>query len=89
MAEVQCSVHGSQSAAYVCQHLFQSLHDIQPRGFICDRDDSSEYPDAWCIECDEMLARSGGEWTDELGTAAGVRLICGQCYLRLTAINGL
>lgn len=86
MSDIQCAVHGAQPAAYVCEHLLLTLHDSQPRGFFCDGD-PSELPDAWCADCDHMLNAHGGEWTEELEGTVGVRLICGQCYGRIRAIN--
>jgi hypothetical protein len=88
MTDVHCSAHGAQPAAYVCQHLLLTLHDSQARGFFCDGN-PSELPDAWCAKCDEMLAAGGGEWTEDLGKVAGVRVICGLCYQRIRTINGV
>jgi hypothetical protein len=86
---IACAEHGSQPETFVCDHILQTLRDRRPRGFIFDPDSDQEYPDAWCRECDEMLHASGGEWTDELGTAAHVRLLCARCYLAAKALNGL
>ena len=78
-----------QPAAYVCQHLLQSVRDLKPRGFVYDDRNQSDYPDAWCDECDGMLAAGGREWTDDLGEAAGVSLLCASCYSRIRKLNGL
>jgi hypothetical protein len=66
MKAVECPEHGAQPATYVCQHLLQTLRDSKPRGFFC-ANDGSEYPDAWCHECEQMLVAAGGEWTEDLG----------------------
>jgi len=87
--DVQCAEHGAQPATYVCQHLVLSLRDYKPRGFVCESDGESDYPDAWCDECDRMLIAGGGEWTDDLGKAAGVQLLCASCYCRVRKLNGL
>jgi hypothetical protein len=88
MKAVECAEHGAQPATYVCQHLLQTLRDSEPRGFFC-ADDGSEYPDAWCRECEQMLVAAGGEWTEDLGKAAGVGLLCAPCYCRVRKLNGL
>jgi hypothetical protein len=86
---VICGEHGEQPRTYVCDHIVQTLRDRRPRGFFFDADSDQEYPDAWCGQCDEMLHAAGGEWTEELGTTAHVRLLCARCYLTAKAINGL
>lgn len=83
---VECAEHGPQAKTYVCQHLVQSLCDGKPRGFFCSESDVPR-PEAWCAECEALLAATGGHWNDETGKQAGVRLLCGVCYDRAKAIN--
>jgi len=88
-AVVQCEKHGAQPETFVCDHVVQSLRDGQPRGFFWAVDSDDEYPDAWCGQCNDRLAASGGEWTDALEATAKVRLLCARCYEAAKELNGL
>lgn len=77
---VECAEHGTRQATYVCQHLVQSLADLQPRGFWWADDPGNPYPHPWCSLCEEKVRSTNGEWTDESEAFAGVTLLCDQCY---------
>jgi hypothetical protein len=83
---VTCCEHGEQRAAFVCQHIVQSLRDGIPRGFFWPPDCEDE-PDAWCRACDDAVARTGGQWTDESEAFAHVTLLCRGCYDRAKRMN--
>jgi len=36
-----------------------------------------------------MLTAGGGEWTDDVSEAAGIRLLCASCYRHVEALDGL
>ena len=86
---VQCSEHGSQPETFVCQHIVRGLFEGVPYGFFWARDVDTPRPDAWCSACNEMVSRSGGEWTDEAVALASVKILCGRCYDRAKMMNNL
>jgi hypothetical protein len=85
---VECCNHGKQQAAYVCQHIIQSLRDNEPRGFwSAEPELNDQRPDSWCNACEEMVNKTDGEWNDESEEFAGVTLLCGACYDRAKEMN--
>ena len=78
--KAECAKHGAQEAAFVCQHIVQGVQDGRARGFWSADDPENPRPDAWCTACDEKVAATGGEWTDETQAFANVMLLCGVCY---------
>jgi hypothetical protein len=84
---IHCEVHGDQQATFVCQHIVRSLREDRPYGFFWAEDPESARPDAWCTACNEQVASTGGDWTEESEAFAGVTLICGACYDRAKAMN--
>jgi hypothetical protein len=78
--KVKCSTHGWQSEAFVCQHIFESLHTGIPVGFHWPEGSDSLHPDAWCSDCESARLEAGGEWTEEVEAILGVKLLCGACY---------
>lgn len=85
--KIDCSMHGSQDTAFVCQHLAGCLEDGEPCGFYYPPEDDSPRPDAWCDACNDFLEREDWEWTDEAEEFASVKLLCGQCYDLIRNIN--
>jgi hypothetical protein len=73
-----CPDHGESYATFICQHLCGG------RGlgfFFADENDPEELrPDAWCGDCDRLLAESGGRWSEKAEAAAGVTSVCARCY---------
>ena len=85
---VTCSTHGTQPQTFVCQHILQSLRDRKPVGFFWSTEDPhADRPDAWCATCNEVVRRTGGDWTPEAEKLAGVTLLCGKCYDSARALN--
>ncbi len=82
---VQCDEHGTMTACFVCRHLSESLAGHGGLGFVVSEGAGS--PQAWCFECDEVLANRGGEW-DTFGEAfAGVTLACAGCFEQMRTRN--
>lgn len=76
--EVSCQTHGKSFATYLCQHLA----DATGIGFFhAESSDIDPFPDAWCVECEEILQKEG-EWTDSALKTANFRLVCAHCYPR-------
>jgi len=72
---VECRIHGTSHATYVCQHLVKG----QGVGFFTNDDPDDPQPDAWCGDCEKMLTKEG-EWNDASESFAKVTLLCGGCY---------
>lgn len=83
--EVECQVHGNQSATFVCQHLVSGEGEGVCLGFDPENP-LALYPDAWCEACDRRRAEAG-EWTDEVSEAADIKLLCSRCYMDVCARN--
>jgi hypothetical protein len=83
---ITCSSHGVSRPAFVCSHLFAMLDDNAPRGVVWLRDEDGCI-NAYCEACDATLQAAGGEWTEELGAEAGVKLICEGCFQRMLSIQ--
>ncbi len=73
--KVHCREHGQSEATYVCQHLVKG----SGLGFYFVDDPGNARPDAWCRDCDAMLAKVG-EWNDESEVFADIKLLCSGCY---------
>jgi hypothetical protein len=84
---VECGVHGSQEATFVCRHLVQSLREERAIGSWTAGGGAGSRPDAWCTACETKVQGTGGEWTAESEAFAGVSLLCGACYDRLRELN--
>ena len=84
---IECSVHGAQEEAFVCQHIAESLRTGKPVGFHSSSESTSRHPDAWCSACEVVRTENDGEWTDQLVLEVlNVQLICGACYDQARAI---
>jgi hypothetical protein len=86
--EVQCVEHGLSTTSFVCKHVFASLSDSVPRGFIYSSLEPADEPNAYCADCDTMLQAGGGEWNDELEARAEIKLVCYGCFLKAARLNG-
>lgn len=84
---VECAHHGVQQATFVCQHLANSLSTGRRVGFFCAEGGDNLRPDAWCEACEEKRLSTGGDWSDESESFAGITLICGACYDQARALN--
>ena len=84
---VECESHGPQPEAFVCQHVARSLWTNEPVGFFWSTESETPRPDAWCLECEERVQKTGGEWIGEADANLGVTLICGSCYDRAREMN--
>lgn len=73
--EVECDVHGTRFATFVCQHL---VHQ-QNVGFFCSDDPDDSHPDAWCAKCEQVRLEEG-EWNENSEAFAKITLLCAGCY---------
>ncbi|UUY10437.1 hypothetical protein LRS11_10570 [Pseudomonas sp. J452] len=75
---VECGVHGSNTATFICQHLQSG----EGQGFNVAYDPEQPddlYPDAWCDQCDAVLEQEG-EWNDRAEAFADICVVCAECY---------
>lgn len=87
MSKIHCCNHGEQEETFVCQHIVQGLTDGIPRGFWWAGESEQTRPDAWCTLCNELVAESDGEWTDDVLSVAQVSLLCAICYDEAKGMN--
>ena len=85
---IECSEHGTDRAAFICQHLntidkvgFNESIPSDPN----DIDPEEEYQ-AWCNACEKRRLKSG-EWTDEAMEFANIKLVCNACYFEIKQAN--
>lgn len=79
---VECGRHGEQETTFVCQHLARSLETHEKVGFFYSGP-VKERSDAWCLKCEEVRVREGGEsgdWNERSEAFAGITLLCAACY---------
>ncbi len=77
----KCSKHGEKEATFVCQHIANSLLTNVSVGFYWSKDSDSEFPDAWCKDCEDRCSKTGDEWKVEALEELNVKLLCSGCYL--------
>lgn len=87
-SKAECSIHGAQRAAYVCQHLNVPAEETRDRGFIAVRDDQGCI-NAWCDTCEAYLVANGDEWNDKTEAFASIRLLCESCAMQRAIANGV
>lgn len=75
---VECSIHGKNEAAFVCQHLVNG--ENVGFNYSYDSDDPDAlFPDAWCDACDDVLDEEG-EWNERTESFIGITPLCCSCY---------
>ena len=86
---VECRVHGTSRAAFVCQHLntttrtgFEEAFETY-RGMELSEEDDFQ---AWCAECETERSRTNG-WNDESMEFANIRVLCEGCYVDIKEFN--
>jgi hypothetical protein len=81
---IECDVHGTTRAAFVCTHLNRGVacgfHANPPAP-----DDPC--PDAWCDLCESVFQAAGGEWNDDNTEIADIAALCTGCYADSRARN--
>ena len=87
MATVHCDKHGDQDETFVCQHIVQGLSEGVSYGFWWANNPGDPRPNAWCSMCNDLVANTNGEWTDEILEVAKVSLLCGACYDQAKDMN--
>ena len=83
--KVECGIHGTATATFVCQHLAKG----EKHGFYWSYDPDNPddlYPDAWCDECNKVLDEEG-EWNDKSEEFASIKLLCSHCYEEIRERN--
>lgn len=83
--KVECGVHGTSSATFICRHLSEGEKLGFNVGFDPDIPDDL-YPDAWCDQCDAVLEQEG-EWNDTSKAFADIKLVCAGCYCAIREKN--
>lgn len=79
---VVCGTHGPTRSTFACRHLASGVGC----GFHADDSDPADaWPDAWCDQCDELQARSGG-WPEDLPRGL-IQLLCTHCWETARARN--
>jgi hypothetical protein len=77
---IHCDRHGVTAYCIICRHLRESsglaYWAIKPK--------SEEPAQAWCEECDAVLAEDRG-WTDRGDALADWKLYCTGCYAETLA----
>lgn len=76
--KVECGTHGTANATFLCRHLIEG----EKLGFNLGVDPENPddlCPDAWCDECEKVLAAEG-EWNDLSENFADIKLVCSYCY---------
>ena len=76
--KVECDIHGTADATFVCQHLVGGENLGFNLGYDPENPDEL-YPDAWCDECESVL-EAEGEWNDKSEEFADIKLLCSHCY---------
>jgi hypothetical protein len=83
--KVECSIHGSTSATFLCNHLLNGEKLGFNAGF--DPEDPDDlYPDAWCNECESILNKEG-EWNDVSISFSDIKIVCTSCYCNIRERN--
>ena len=89
---LDCSTHGKQRPAFVCQHLAAASESQRGLGFfqpaVIDLSQWDAY-NAWCSACDEILSQQHGEWNDISEAFAKPKLICLGCLRVLYSRHAL
>jgi hypothetical protein len=80
---VECSLHGSGTATWVCRHL---RGGVGCGYHVADDAEDDPWPDAWCDGCAALLEREG-EWSDACDEHAEIKLLCHGCYEHVRALN--
>lgn len=81
---VHCKMHGETAKTYVCTHLVGEATGL---GFNRDKPTEDDpYPDAWCDDCELILAAHGG-WNEESEKLVSIALLCSGCYERARIRN--
>lgn len=81
---VRCTTHGERQETFACSHL---VGDSVGLGFNRDQpDENNLFPDAWCDDCELILAAHGG-WNAESEKLVRISLLCSDCYERARIRN--
>lgn len=76
--KIECNIHGTTNATFVCQHLVGGENLGFNIGYDPDNPDDL-CPDSWCNKCQEILDSEGG-WNDKSEEFADIKVLCASCY---------
>jgi hypothetical protein len=65
---------------FVCQHVVHGLTRRERVGFFWASDSGNPRSDAWCGECNNRVAETGGEWIGDALEHLDPKVLCGACY---------
>jgi hypothetical protein len=83
--KITCGTHGATEKTYVCTHL---LYPAFCQGFVSSPPtEKRPYPDAWCDNCQIIVAEHGGEWNNVPENLQSKALLCSECYKRAKIRN--
>jgi hypothetical protein len=78
---VRCATHGEQQRTRVCQHIVNGLTSKTRVGFFWTTfDPQNARPDAWCLDCENRVRKTGGDWVDDAVDQLKPQVLCGACY---------
>lgn len=75
MSSILCEQHGPSQSCLICTHL----REQSGLGYYAIEASGNESAQAWCEECDRVLAKERG-WTDFADQCADWQLFCSACY---------
>jgi hypothetical protein len=61
---------------FVCGHL---AANPKQQWISSPPDESNQWPDAWCAECDALFQEEG-EWNESNEKGLNVKILCHHCY---------
>jgi len=77
---VDCGIHGFRPEAWVCEHIHAAGRDGPSPGFNYVEHVDTDFPDAWCDDCESHLRANGGEWNEATEKFANIVMLCSDCY---------
>lgn len=78
---IVCCTHGEQQRTFVCQHVVTGLREKIRVGFFWTIEDpDNPRPDAYCMECENRVRLTNGEWIGEAEKHLQPQVLCGVCY---------
>jgi len=88
MGKLECTTHGEQYAAFICQHLVEGIElgFWEPFDSTADEIYTEGELNGWCDKCDDVLMEEG-EWNDKSEAFAKIQVVCTKCYFSIKKLN--
>ncbi|MDX1538717.1 hypothetical protein [Arsukibacterium sp.] len=80
--EVDCCKHGKRPATLMCTHIAHAADTDNKVGFCYSGQDTQEFPDVWCSDCNSKLLKLNA-WTKEMFEQASFKVLCSHCYIEI------